>query len=824
MATVLICRRFPRPSRVITFSTTAKCKAESGSNENKQKKEENPETGNAGTESTATIQLLKPLDYRVLYHPSAYAASRAASQQHAAGSSAQALGDAFTSPGTAQLQHPFASASPQALPPVRNALPKPKPKALLERSISTRFSAAQTKEEMEKERKEMHDSKEDPRMFQKGRPEYRSLSYDSSEPVETLPLEEGDSILHNVARCRGSQSPGTIRDCLSQLSRWPVAQHTALLSEPRFNTLCRSAASNVGMFSTSELIDILKACVRLVLPATHPLLNACENEFCRRVWDMNLEQLLLVADCWRCLERSVPSYLSILFSYANMHWRDLTLPQFVQLVYIIGEGRRSPVDLMQKVESTILKYLDSFTLEEVGAICLGLFKSLSGISDNVMKKIADRVSLQMEGMSTYALVNVLKMLRYARMDHLPLLKELGKVIPSRIPEINIQGIMHITLTCSSLHYFDEGVMAAVAMSLPSKVTYCRSKDAAKFLWSFGCLDYEPPNEEEFYSSLIEQMHRKLHEFRKFPEHLLTGLLGLAFVKRFPEELIDYALRDEFVRKTRGSKYELQKDLFTLSKSVEIECPNYRGSRLPPQLYQEMTEMVLNFAEQEIYVRPEIVEASSLLENMLGGPEYVKNHMILPHTRSSDLEVHLTMDGRPIPFNFKESIADKKLKDMGVSLTDELMTQLIKGRSNSQSPIKVENEARFPDQERGEEAQTPCVADHATLSGGALTADARLQVEPKLGRNLEAPLSLTLNQHLPGVKLAIQVSNRNHYCYCSKRLLGLHRLKRRQLQLLGYVVVELPFWDWFPLLKRTRLEKLSYLHYKVFDPALLSGAS
>ncbi|XP_068259308.1 FAST kinase domain-containing protein 5, mitochondrial [Nyctibius grandis] len=814
MATALICRRFPRLSRVTAFSTTAKCKAESGSSESEQKKAENPETANTRTESAATIQLLNPLDYRVLYNPSAYAKSRAASQQHAARNSGQALGDALTSPGSAQVQHTFGAASSQALPPLRNALPKARPNLLLEQTVSARLSAAQSKEEAEKEKREMHDSKEDPRVFQKGRPEYRSLSYDKSEPIETLPLEEGDSVLHSVAAHKGSQSPGAITDCFRKLSRLPAERHAALLSGPAFNTLCRCAVKSVRLFSTSDLIDILKACVRLVVPPAHPLLNACENEFCRRVWDMNLDQLLLVADCWRCLERSVPSYLSILFSYANMHWKDLTLPQLVQLVYIIGEGRRSPVDLMQKVESVILKYLDSFTLEEVGAICLGIFKSLSDISDHVMRKIADRVSLQMEDMSTYALVNVLKMLRYTRMDHLPLLKELGKVIPPRIPTVNIQGIMHITLTCSSLHYFDEGIMAAVAMSLPSKVMYCRSKDAAKFLWSFGCLDYEPPNEEEFYSSLIEQMHRKLHEFRKFPEHLLTGLLGLAFVKRFPEELIDYALRDEFVQKTRGSKYELEKDLFTLSRSVDIECPSYRGSRLPPQLSQEITEMVLNFAEQEIYVRPEIVEATSLLESMLGGPEYVKNHMILPHTRTSDLEVHLAVDGRPIPFNLKDLTADKKLKDIGVSLTDDLMTQLIKGRSSSQSPVEVEDEGRTPGQERG---------DRAALSGGALTADAKLQVEPKSGHCLESPTSLALNPQPRGVKLAIQVSNRNHYCYCSKRLLGLHCLKRRQLRQLGYVVVELPFWEWFPLLKRTRLEKLSYLHYKVFDPALLSSA-
>ncbi|NWR95528.1 FAKD5 protein, partial [Furnarius figulus] len=811
MATVLMCRRFPRLSRVAAFSTTAKREAERGSGKSEQEKEENPGTANTGAESTATIQLLSPADYRVLYNPSAYTRGRAGSQQHVGRDIGQALGDTVTSSGAARAPQAFPAASSQTLPPIRSAPPKSRPNTLLQQTIM----AVLSKEE-EKEKWEVHDSKEDPRMFQKGRPEYSSLSCDTSEPAQPLPAEEGDSILGSMAVCEGS--PGDLVDGFLRLSRLPAERRAALASEPGFDTLCGCAIRAIGLLSTPDLIHLLKACVHLPIPPTHPLLDACEAEFCRRAWDMQLEQLLLVADCWRCLERSVPSYLSILFSFANLHWKELTLPQFVQLVYIIGEGRRSPADLAQKVESMILKHLDSFTLEELGAICLGLFKSLSGISDHVMRRIADRVSLQMEGMSTYALVNVLKMLRYTRLDHLPLLKELGRVIPERIPTVNIQGIMHITLTYSSLHYFDEGVLAAVATSLPSKVSYCRSKDAAKFLWSFGCLDYEPPNEEEFYSSLIKQIHRKLHEFRKFPEHLLTALLGLAFVKRFPEELIDYALREEFVQKTRSSKYELNKDLFTLGKSVEIECPTYQGSRLPPHLCQEFTEMVLNFAEQEIYVRPEIVEATSLLESMLGGPEYVKNHMILPHTRSSDLEVRLAMDGRPIPFNCKAPVAAKRLRDIGVSLTDDLMAQLIKGRAHSQPPVEVGNEGRTPSQERGAETGTLCSqgAETATpCSQGALAP-----AEPEPGHCPGAPPSLPEAQE---VRLALQVSNRNHYCYGSKRLLGLHCLKRRQLRRLGYVVVELPFWEWFPLLRRTRSEKLSYLHYKVFDPALLPKA-
>ncbi|NWY02155.1 FAKD5 protein, partial [Nothoprocta ornata] len=800
MAAVLIRRSFPGLSRVAAFTT----RRTGASGRREHEREERPAGAGAGAERGAASRPPNPAGCSVSSDPRA--GSRAASQRFGAARRAPGLGSA----GAGWIRRTVSTTSAQAEPAPRNALPDTTFKPLLEQDIS-----APAKEEAEKERAEMHDSKEDPRTFQKGRPEYQSLSYNTQEPIEALPAEEGEAILRRVSACGDSESPDALAGYLCRLSRLPAERRAALRSDPRFGSLCRGAARALRSCSTPQLLDTLKALVRVGAPAALPALRACESECCRRAWDMDVEQLLLVADCWRCLERSVPSYLSILFSFANVHWKDLTLPQVVQLIYIIGEGRKSPADLVQKLESLILKYLDAFTLEEVGAVCLGLFKSISGISDHVMKKIADRVALQMEDMSSYALVNVLKMLRYSRMDHLPLLRQLGKVIPPRIPTINIQGIMHVALACSSLHYYNEDILAAVAAALPSKVTYCRSKDAAKFLWSFGCLDYEPPNEEQFYSSLIEQMHRKLHEFEKFPEHLLTGLLGLAFVQRFPANLIDFALSAEFVQKTRESKYELGKDLLTLSKSVEIECPGYKGSRLSPQLSKEITEMVLNFAEEEIYVRPEIVEAVSLLESVLGGPEYVKSHMLLPHTRSSDLEVRLALDGHPVPFNFSGAAAHKHLQDIGVSLTDDLLTQLIKGRPGGRAPAEAGHEARTGGGERVEAAQA---VGHTPGAPGA-----RLEVLPKSQRSLDGPFPPAPAQQPREVKLALQVSNRNHYCYCSKRLLGLHSLKRRQLRRLGYVPVELPFWEWFPLLKRTRSEKLSYLHYKVFNPALLRGA-
>nr|XP_006139282.1 FAST kinase domain-containing protein 5, mitochondrial [Pelodiscus sinensis] len=826
MATVIICRRFPgRVRSMVAFSTTPKCRAKKRIPSRKQKVDKSSEVSSTGAKAAVSFRLLNPLEYRVLYSPSAYTGIKTASHRNAARNcenSEELLENEFSSISAKQGQNTYSITCSRSLSSTKTTLLDLE----FNKTLSTQASSAHPATVESKEDTlldadlEAYDTKEDPRMFQKNRPEYQSLSYDKSETLPVLPLEEGDLILHKVTVLKSSLIPGTIVEYFCKLSCLPGEQHVIVKSNTKFTMLCRYGVENIQLFTSLELTDLLRAFVHLSIPPTHSMLNVYETEFCRRVWDMSLDQLLLVADLWRCLGRSVPRYLQIFFSYVNLHRTDLTLPQLVQLLYIIGEGRRVPQDLMQKLESLVLKYLDSLNLEEVGTVCLGFFKSNSAISEHVMRKIGDKVAAQMADMSNYALVNVLKMFRYTHVDHLEFLKQLGRVVPPRIGTIGIQGVMHITLACSSLRYLDEGIMNAVASSLPSRVIYCRSKDLAKFLWSYGCLNYEPPNAESFYSSLVEQIHRKLHEFEKFPEHLLTCLLALAFAGHFPDDLIDYALSAEFIQLTRESKFELKKDLFTLGGSVEIECPDYKGNRLTPQLRQEVTEMLWNSAKKEICTKPDVTEAVSLLELMLGGPQYVKHHMILPHTRSDDVEVRLGPDRKPLPFNLEAAtVTTKGLQDVGISLTDNLMNQLLKGKSSGKSLVGNKTQAETCSQEAAvEQKQAPPPSNHSVFLHEVPLTDTILNVLTKSKTSPENhPSQLRLQPR--EVKLAIQVSNRNHYCYGSKRLLGLHSLKRRQLQKLGYVVVELPFWEWFPLLRRTRSEKLSYLHHKVFDSVL-----
>ncbi|XP_074086180.1 FAST kinase domain-containing protein 5, mitochondrial-like [Macrotis lagotis] len=808
MATVLICRRFPsRICSTSTFSTTAKKQTKKKQpTQTPQDCVQTPEEINIKPKAAATLKLLNPPDYQVLYNPLAYNSSKRVAGRNRGSSiryGEQGSPEKDSSNVTEkQIQNTYCVASSRRMPGIKNTfLDLETNEALVPRPSMVRLHKLQVmKDDILKADVETFNTFEDPRVFLRLRPEYQHHSYNISEAWQTLSFKESELILHKVTVLQINPQPKTIADHFGELSSLPMEQRSVLLSNIKFTILCQLSLNSIRLFDTSDLIGIMKAFVRLEIPSSHPMLATYEGEFCRRVWDMSLDELLLVADLWRCLGHSVPCFLKIFFSYLNMHWKDLSLSQLVHLIYIIGEGRHVPQDLMQRLESLVLKYLDLLNLEEIGTICLGFFKSSSSLSEYVMRKIGDKVYPQMQHLSNYALVNILKMFRFTHVDHLDFMNHFAQIAPQRIPSMGVQAVMHLTLACSALRYLDERVMNAVAASLPSRATYCRSKDVAKILWSFGTLNYEPPNAENFYSSLIGEVHRKLPEFGKFPDHLFTSLLGLAFTERFPLDLLDLALSPEFIRLAQQrSQFELTKELYTLDGTIGIECPDYKGHRLSAQLQQEGAVMLWNLAEQDMTTKPEFLEALFLLRTILGGPQYIRHHMILPHSRSSDLEVHLDVNNKPLPFNqeaMPTDLTSSHLKHVGVSLTDDLIAQLVKGKSSPH--FQAETEIR----------ENPGGVDKKSLLlDGCL---------PTAGDPEVTSLCSVTGPQAGVSKLAIQVTNRNQYCFGSRHLLGLHSMKRRQLRKLGYTVVELAFWEWFPLYRRTRSEKLSYLHEKVFN--------
>lgn len=662
--------------------------------------------------------------------------------------------------------------------------------------------------------------KVDTRSFLKCRPEYACMALCLSHQPSQIEWKEGHSLLQKVTVLKGSMKPCDVSEFLGELSRLHPNRISLLRSDQRFTMLLRYAVEHLRLFTHSQLVEVLQAFVWLDVPSSHTVLGLLEEELSSRADQMSLHQLLLAADLWRCVGKQVPRFLQRLYQSVHQYIKQMGVAELVLLLYIMGEGRACPKDLIHPIEQLLVQNLHRLYPEEIGTICLGLFKSQTSLSEAAVTHIVDVACSLVEAMSDFAIVNVLKYLRFSYLYHRAWLEAMAQEVPRRAERMGAQGLMHVALACSALHCKDDKILMAIAENVPSLVAHCRSKDSCKLLWAFGTLGFLPAQCPGFYSSLIESLRHRKAEFQQYPEHLFTGLLGLAFVSQFPEDLIELALSPEFVKLAlKSTQLDLKKDLFTLDRAVNLELPQWGGPRLSPELSKEVEAMLWKFAETHICQKAEVLEAESLLRDMLGGEQFVCKRMILPHTRSIDLEVHLDSSGQPMPVNpaaEKELVIpeDKLSKcpshqsleglEIGVSVTDELLKQLTNSRHSARSFT---------------ESVKPVSLHRVQPEEGCGLFDTGLVLSDDLKKALIRPKGIRPVPQNPEpciVKLAVQVSNRNHYCYHSDQLLGLHAMKRRQLKLAGYRVVELSHREWYPMLRKSRTEKMAYLHCKVYN--------
>lgn len=665
------------------------------------------------------------------------------------------------------------------------------------------------------------DVKVDTRAFLKCRPEYASMALDRSHRPPLIEWKESILLLQQVTVLKGSMKPCDVSKFLGELSRLHSHKISLLRSDQRFTMLLRYAVEHLRLFTHRELLEVLQAFVWLDMPSSHTVLGLFEEELSSRADQMSLHQLLLAADLWRCVGRQVPQFLKHLYQSVHQNIKQMGVAELVLLLYIMGEGRKCPKDLINPVEQLLMQNLHRLYPEEVGTVCLGLFKSQTSLSEAAVTRVVDVAHAFVEEMSDFAIVNVLKLLRFSYLYHRAWMEAIAREVPRRAYRMGVQGLMHVALACSALHCKDDKILMAIAENVPSLVPHCRSKDSCKLLWAFGTLGFLPAQCPSFYSSLTESLRQRKAEFQQYPEHLLTGLLGLAFVSQFPKDLIEFALSPGFVKLAlKSTQLELKKDLFTLDRAVALELPQWAGPQLSSKLREEVEVMLWTFAESDLCQKAEVLEAESVLQDMLGGERFVCKRMILPHTRSIDLEVHLNSSGQPIPVNPESEknpvIPENTLSklsshqgwdgmEIGVSVTDELLAQL----TNSSRTVESLTETA---------AVKPTPLRRVQPSEACGLFDTGLVLTCDLTKALTRPKSIRSAPQNPEgiVKLAIQVSNRNHYCYHSDQLLGLHAMKRRQLKLAGYRVVELSHREWSPLLRKSRTEKMAYLHCKVYN--------
>ncbi|XP_071965016.1 FAST kinase domain-containing protein 5, mitochondrial-like [Antedon mediterranea] len=531
-----------------------------------------------------------------------------------------------------------------------------------------------------------------------------------------------------------------------------VSLHTSLVQDV-YNRNCDFFIKGINSIGTLDN-DILKDCFRLFAKLKNVdqrVIKTFEQKCCDQMDLWSVETVLLVCDAFHLVNYHASLFNMRMYDYMEKRIQSLSKHNIIQLTFLIGENRKVPFLLFKKLQKRMLDFKDLFTVCEIGVICNGLFKSQTRITaKRLLTNFEKCIKLEdLRAVDSHSIVGICKMYRYSYFGSESLFSKIACEIVNRIPSLHIEAITHIALTYSTLHMFHAPLMNAIAECYVWKIKHSRCKDVTKCLWSMNTLAHVPPNANKFYNVAVSEIRTRLVEYKRFPNQLTAALLALAYVDIYPLDLIHYIFSSEVLDSIRKYKQisgiDLRPDLHLLNSALSIDRPLFRENKLLKDFLKEakLPDDVHANLGQEINKRQFLKPVISSISQILEDSNVINPRFILPYMKTIGIELRLSHQSNElIPVTEWENL---NANVRTISPASAMVQKIIE-----QTSIPPENELK--------------------LNETGIT------------------------------RIAVMLWSRNHYRFGAKEnvesrcLLGLHAMKRRHLMLLGYKIIDLPFFE------------------------------
>ncbi|XP_056390530.1 FAST kinase domain-containing protein 1, mitochondrial-like isoform X2 [Hyla sarda] len=234
--------------------------------------------------------------------------------------------------------------------------------------------------------------------------------------------------------------------------------------------------------------------------------------------------------------------------------------------------------------------------------------------------------------------------------------------------INAPFLALVTSYCNTLC---PSVLDRIAEVTKENITKIHPTDLNRILYSFVNLNYDPPQEEEFYNMCIQHI---LSNLNSLPPHLMV-LVGftLAVAQYFPEGLIKSIFNIGFLTKLdseldtfppdRSTKIRVR--LMQLNRAVCLECPEYQVPWFHEGYCRQMKQKDSN-NKRSIYNQIHL-----FLGDLLGGINYAKMFVTTPYYYTVDFECILNQNKKPIAY-MDENKLSSNVAEVQWGLDSQLM--------------------------------------------------------------------------------------------------------------------------------------------------------
>lgn len=441
-------------------------------------------------------------------------------------------------------------------------------------------------------------------------------------------------------------------DTFNALAHYCIRTNTCI-SDSRFEQFCQFFCEQTHKLSDEQLLSALRLLSQLPTEASvrEPnymhLWNNLDLECCRRVERWSNDELLLVCDAWYTLNLArVCEFVWEALRKLGRKLRRMQSEQLVQAMFYCNVLRR-PVFEMFDFEVNLARFVDTMTLQELGVMSMGFFKTQTPIRNpELLDHLYKRLIAEIQTVDDITLVAILKVLRYSsKLPQVRQVMELMEVLQTQISRISLMSCLHVALFGVELQCCHDGVLELVLQRFNQDIENARLKDMERICLAISVFNYRSPTgvEQELCAKILSLLETKVDEILKYPRCFVACLYYLTLCGHYNEEMITSVLDKRFVDLAYGKNMTIGREIFNLDSFVKInlKASNYEGNELPEKRRRSMGKMLTQYIPERnqkfrLHKTDRILlEIKEALERILR-PNTLKH--ILPHFERPDVVV------------------------------------------------------------------------------------------------------------------------------------------------------------------------------------------
>ncbi|XP_068101676.1 FAST kinase domain-containing protein 1, mitochondrial-like [Hyperolius riggenbachi] len=432
----------------------------------------------------------------------------------------------------------------------------------------------------------------------------------------------------------------------------------------------------------------------------------------------------------------------------------------VSLIYSLSLTHTTNVgrDILSKVEG----FIPQLNLNQMNKLAMSLLKWMQiksrkkSIYERLYNKINDHAILKIRNMESIdILCEELKNLISSYWFHNVLLKDVLDACLRLLHQVNSTNIIFLSMMMTYNYTRCTPILDKIAAEAKENFAKFHHADLFKILRPFSYMNYEPPDGEEFFNMFIRQ---SLANIDSASCHVLVLLAyALAVSEYFPEELIKAIFNIDFLTR--------------LDSELEVFIPSLYA-RIRHRLMELNRAVCIERPEYQIpwfhdrYCQQMLPSQEGLADNDL---ESTKRPFIQQMLAEALGGIHYTRTSVVTPYYYTVDL------------------EFVLDKSNNPVPYMEQN-ALFTDVAKVQSGMGTLVQEKKPLLPGAQ-------------------------------RIALEFLQPMSFCKIPSHVKGETEMKKRHLEILGYYVIQIPYYEWRSAELRTSEARINFLRRKIFSDAL-----